>query len=630
MPSLPRIVFDAGFRVRLVFTRTLSRLGFSEYAFLLPMAVMIGIISAAAAVMFHQLIHWIRDILYEHAFSPGFLYGHGVFILILLPALGGLAVGMFSTFVMREREGHGIIDVMEMVLRSRGHIRPMTAIEKILTAAATIGTGGSAGAEGPIVQIGAAISSGIGSIFQVNPSQLPILIGCGTAAGISAIFSSPMGGVLFTLEVILLDFSVRAFTPIVSASVVAYVTTQAIFHAIDPTGSHYAIFSITLERVGSAPTLLDWKSVPAMVLLGLVCGVAGVVMTRLMYLSETLIHRLPVHRAIRPALGGALVGAMGVAYVIIFGWLLLKTDKPFAFTAYPMPAFFGDGYGVVQQLIGKDFYEHAGPLALLLVFLCVAKVVATCLTLSSGGSGGIIAPSLFLGAAVGGLLGMTLKALHLQADVEPGFYALIGMGAVLAAVVHAPLASILILSELSGGQRNVMLPAMLACVMATASARLLFKDSVYTLSLRRRGLRPGGGDLNLLHRMTVEQVDLEPVLAFSAESPLQQLVSATEDRAVSDVIVVDSDGEYIGMVTADDVNTAMVQREAIPLLLVGEMLRPELPCVMSTDDLASVLDAFSRFEVSQLPVSLASNPKRVIGLISRKLLMRTYSKALAK
>ena len=630
MPPLPRILFDAGLRVRLVFTRSLSRLGFSEFAFLLPMAVLIGIVSAAAAVAFHQLIHWIRDLLYQHAFRPEFLYGRGVWVLVLLPALGGLAVGLFSTFIMREREGHGIIDVMEMVLRSRGHIRPMSAIEKILTAAATIGTGGSAGAEGPIVQIGAAISSGIGSLFQVNPSQLPILIGCGTAAGISAIFSSPMGGVLFTLEVILLDFSVRAFTPIVSASVVAYVTTQAIFHSIDPSGSHYAIFSVTLEKVGSAPTLLDWKSVPTMVLLGLVCGVAGVVMTRLMYFSETLITRLPIHRAVRPALGGALVGAMGVVYVIVFGWMLFKARKPFAFTAYPMPAFFGDGYGVVQQLIGKEFYEHAGPLVLLLLFLCVAKVVATCLTLSSGGSGGIIAPSLFLGAATGGLLGMTLRALHLQADVEPGFYALIGMGAVLSAVVHAPLASILILSEVTGGQRNVMLPAMLACVMATGSARLLFKDSVYTLSLRRRGLRPGGGDLNLLHRMTVEQVDLEPVLAFPAETPLQVLISATEDRAVSDVIVIDSGGEYVGMVTADDVNTAMVEREAIPLLLVGEMLRPELPCVMSSDDLASVLDAFSRHEVSRLPVSLASSPKRVIGLISRQLLMRTYSKALAR
>jgi CIC family chloride channel protein len=631
MPSLSRIVFESGLRVRLVFTQSLSRLGFSEYAFLLPMAVMIGIVSAAAAVAFHQLIHKIRDLLYERAFSPGFLYGPGVAVLVLLPALGGLAVGLFSTFVMREREGHGIIDVMEMVLRSRGQIRPMTAIEKILTAAATIGTGGSAGAEGPIVQIGAAISSGIGSVFQVNPSQLPILIGCGTAAGISAIFSSPMGGVLFTLEVILLDFSVRAFTPIVSASVVAYVTTQAIFHTIDPTGSHYAIFSVTLEKVGSAPTLLDWRSVPNMVLLGLVCGVAGVAMTRLMYWSETLFHRLPVHRAIRPALGGAMVGAMGVGYVILFGWMLLGRHKPFAFENYPMPAFFGDGYGVVQQLIGKQPYLdiRPGPLVLLLVFLGVAKVLATCLTLSSGGSGGVIAPSLFLGATVGGLLGMALSVVHQGADIEPGFYALIGMGAVLSAVVHAPLASILILSEVTGGQRNVMLPAMLACVIATGSARLLFKDSVYTLSLRRRGLRPGGGDLNLLHRMTVEQVDLEPVLSFAADTPLQALISTSDDRAISDVVVVDLAGEYIGMVTADDVNTAMVQREAIPLLLVGEMLRPELPCVASTDDLASVLEAFSRFDVSRLPVCLAANPKRVIGLVSRSMLMRTYTRALA-
>ena len=155
---------------------------------------------------------------------------------------------------------------------------------------------------------------------------------------------------------------------------------------------------------------------------------------------------------------------------------------------------------------------------------------------------------------------------------------------------------------------------MLACVVATGSAKVMFKDSVYTLNLRRRGLRPGGRDLNLLHRITVEQVDLEPVLAFPADAPLQKLLEGTEDRGATDVIVLDSAGEYLGMVTADDVNTALVQREAIPLLLVGEMLRPELPCVKNTDDLASVLEAFSRHEVSRLPVCLAANPKRVIGL----------------
>ena len=302
---------------------------------------------------------------------------------------------------------------------------------------------------------------------------------------------------------------------------------------------------------------------------------------------------------------------MGVAYVVVFGWVLLRRIKPFPFQQYPMPAFFGDGYGVVQELLGTGVYERIQP-----------RPTSPCCSCScawrrwsppasrspAAAAAAIIAPSLFLGAGAGALVGMALKALHPQSPIDPGFYALIGMGAVLAAVVHAPLASILILSEVTQ-QRNVVLPAMLACVVATGSAKVMFKDSVYTLNLRRRGLRPGGGELNLLHRLTVEQVDLEPVLAFAADAPLQKLLEGTEQRGVTDVVVLDSAGEYLGMVTADDVNTALVQREAIPLLLVGEMLRPELPCVKNTDDLASVLDAFSRHEVSRLPVCLASNPK---------------------
>ncbi len=617
------IVPEAGLRLRLVATSALTRMGFHENAFLVPMAVLIGIVTSAAAVAFHELIHLIRDTLYERLFDPSFLYGHGVWLLVLLPALGGLVVGCFSTYVMRAREGHGIIDVMETVLRSSGRIRPVTAIEKILTSAVTIGSGGSAGAEGPIVQIGAAIASAFGQVFQVARSQMPILIGCGTAAGISSIFSSPMGGVLFTLEVILLDFSIRTFTPVVAASVVAYVTTQGIFRWIDPGGSHVAIFSMT-EGLGGGPVLLDWQGMPYMVVLGLVCGLAGVTLTRGMYLSEERFHKLKIPRAVRPAFGGALLGLIGVIYVVVFGWLMLGRSKPFEFGHYPMPALFGDGYGVVQQLLGPQVYKQfpLGQFALLLLFLCLAKIVGTCLTLSSGGAGGVIAPSLFLGSTTGALLGMALGYFHRNSGVEPGFYALIGMGAVLAAVVHAPLASILILFELTR-QQNVILPAMLACVFATGTARLLFKDSVYTLSLRRRGVRLGsGGDLGVLRQMTVEQVPLEPVTSVLLGTPVQRLLTLTAEGAAGDFVVFDDRGDYVGMIMGDDLRTALLQPEAIPLLVAGDLVHPELPAVRSSDDLGSVIELFARYEVAELPVCLARNPNRIIGLLSRRSVMR--------
>lgn len=623
-----RTLAPSGLRLRLAYIRLLQRFGFGENSFLLPVSVFIGVVTAGAAVAFHELIVGIRELLYHH-WPADVLYGPGMVLLVLFPAAGGLAVGAFSTYVMRSREGHGVVDVMETVMRSSGVIRPMSALEKIITSAVTIGSGGSAGAEGPIVQIGAGISSAFGQFFQVGRAHLPVLIGCGTAAGISAIFNAPIGGVLFTLEIILLDFSIRTFTPVVLASVVANVTTQALFQRVFHEPQN-AIFTVAPM---ATPHLLNWPGVPAMIVLGLACGWAGVSLTRLMYYSEEWFRRRKLPRAVRPAVGGALLGVVGVGYVLLFGRLLLGRPKPIDFNLYPLPAFFGDGYGVVQQLLGNDFYANfpgqTARLLLLLAFLVAAKIVGTCLTLSSGGSGGVIAPSLFLGAATGGLVGLLLHLFGHPAGMDVGFYALVGMGAVLAAVVHAPLASILILFEVSGGsQRNIILPAMLACVVATGTAQLIFKDSVYTLTLRRRGVRVGGGaDLALLRRLTVEQVDLDPVTSVRIDDPFERVLELTA-AGVGDFVVLDRLGTYAGMVTADDVKTALLDPEAIPLLTVAEIVRPELPAVKNTDDLSVVLEAFGRYEVARLPVGLSNNTGRVIGLISRRALMERYHRAL--
>lgn len=614
-------------RFRLTFTRLLTRLGFGENAILLPLAMLIGIVSAAAAVAFHELIQWIRDMLYTSLVSPDVLYGSGLALLVVFPAAGGLAVGLISRYIIRGREGHGVVDVIETVLRSRGRIRPLMALEQIFTSAITIGSGGSAGAEGPIVQIGAAIASGVGQLFQMNRTQLPVLIGCGTAAGISAIFGAPIGGVLFTLEVILLDFSIRSFTPIVLASVVAYVTTQEIFQYLHPLQSHASIFTVPDTLRSHGP--LSWSAVPSVVMLGLACGIVGVVLTKSMQRSEELFRKIKGYRPIRPTIGGALMGVLGVFYVAVFGWMLLGAAKPFDFNAYPMPAFYGDGYGVIQQLIGDNSISHLsyGTLVALLAFLLVAKIVATCFTLTSGGSGGIIAPSLFLGAITGALLGQLISPLGWNAGMPPGFFALIGMGAVLAAVVHAPLAGILILMEVTR-QEELVLPAMLACIVATGAARLIWKDSIYTVGLRRRGVVMGtGADAALLRQLSVDQVSLEPVRTVKLNAPLETLLNAVTD-AEADLVAVDKEGLYVGMALAEDVRTALLQKEALPYLTVEDLVRADLPTVNTTDDLAAVFEAFGRHDVPRLAVVLPSSAGRVIGILSRKELMRKYHEAL--
>lgn len=615
-----------GGRVRVSAGRLFLRWGLREDTFLLLLAFVIGIITAAAAVGFHELIQLIKSLLYERI-SPGLLYGRWVGLLIAIPAAGGLAVGIFSQYIVRIREGRGIIDVMESVSRSSGRIDPRVALERILTSAITIGSGGSAGAEGPIVQIGAGIASGVGRLFRVARQHMPVLIGCGSAAGISAIFNAPIGGVLFTLEVILRDFSVRTFTPVVIASVIANFATQSIFREVfnEP---YAAIF--TLPDLGN-PIVFHFQQVGSFVLLGLLCGLVGLSVTRLMHWTEQRFEHLPIPAAAKPAVGGALLGLLGVAYIMILGWGLGR-DKFIPVQHYSMPAFFGDGYGAVKPMLGPEFYQqfHWGFLLAVLAIICIAKIIGTCMTLGSGGAGGVIAPSLFLGAVSGGILGLLLRHGQAAGGLQPNVYALVGMGAVLAAVVHAPLAAMLITFEVTRDYQ-IIVPAMLACIVATSLAQLLYRDSIYTMTLRQRGVRLGtAADMTLLQRLSVEQVPFEPATVVRVFDPFQRILDLTTSTQAADFVVIDRLGLYAGMVISEDVKTTLIDREAIPLLTVGELMRSDIPMVRNTDTLAAVMDIFARHEIARLPVCIAGNEGKVIGLISRAALMRRYQNGLAE
>jgi CIC family chloride channel protein len=612
-----------GGRLRVLVTRSLRRFGFNDDAFLLLMSVVIGTITGAAAVGFHELINFIRQQLYARPGEEEFLYhGSGKWLLIAFPALGGLAVGVISKYIFRTREGHGIVDVVESVVRSSGFQKPTVAIEKILTSAITIGSGGSAGAEGPIVQIGAAIASGVGQLFQVARTQMPILTGCGCAAGISAIFNAPFGGVLFTLEVILQDFSIRSFTPVVLASVIAQVTVQETFSLTHHAADYRAIFAMPMMDV-ARHTLLSWDQVGNFVLLGILCGVIGSILTRSMYWSEHFFSALKMNKAIRPAIGGAMLGLIGFLYVLI------AHGKVFDYSRYSMPAFYGDGYGVIQQLLEARYYEKmVSTTAALLVLLCAIKIVGTAVTLGSGGSGGVIAPSVFVGATAGAVVGFLLRKTGHFPTLQPELYSLVAMGAVLAAVVHAPMASILICFELTQDYK-VMLPAMLACIIAVAVARSIYPDSVYTASLRSRGVRQGNtGDFVLLRRITVEQIPLEPVSIVTDSDPIQHLMDLSAMTSTYEFVVSDASGRYEGMVLASAMNPVLMDQAAVPLLVVGDVMRTDIPPVRTTDDLAAVFDAFSEHDVSHLPVCVPNNADHVIGLISRAALIRKYQEAI--
>jgi chloride channel protein, CIC family len=618
-------------RFRVVTGRLLTSIGLGEDSFLVVLAVLVGVVTAGLAVAFHDLIDRVRDFCYVDLGREFDLYHRHLWMLALIPAAGGLLVGLINRYVYRGHEGSSMIDVMESVGRTTSGVKVRSALEKVVTSAVTIGTGGSAGAEGPIVTIGGAVASGVGRLFGVARQHMPVLTGCGTAAGISAIFNSPLGGVLFTLEVILQDFSVRTFTPVVLASVVANVATQEIYARMHGGSVYSTIFQIP-SWMRDQPAPLQLAGLPGFLLLGMCCGLIGMTLTRLMDFTERKFAKLRVSPVTKPAIGGLVLGMIGAFYIIVFGWFGPDATKPVRVEDYPMPSFFGDGYGVVQQLLTGALFTRFDPGALgsLFAFIIVAKLLGTCLTLGSGGSGGVIAPSLFLGACTGGLLGLGLERIGWTAGLPPQLYALVGMGAVLAAVVHAPLAAIVILLDVTRDAR-VPLPAMLATIVATGLARLLFPDSIYTLGLRRRGAPIGAiGDLTLLRRLTVEQVDLEPASVVRSSDPFQRVLDLRSETGSGDFVVVDRRGDYCGMVVSDDIQTALMEREAVPLLLVGEVMRPEVPVVRNTDDLSHALDTFARHDVEHLPVAFAKSPGRVIGLMSRGALMRRYQQGMGE
>ena len=312
--------------------RFLRRLGFREEAFLVVLACAIGALTGAGSVGFTKLISLCHQFCYGIGEHSGLYGGHNL-LLILLPAGGALLVGAVTFFFAREARGHGVPEVMDAIARKEGVVRPRVALAKAVASALTIGSGGSAGTEGPIIQIGAAIGSTIGQFFQIARHNLPVLVGCGAAAGISAIFHAPIAGVLFALEIFLRELNFKTFSPVLIASVVSSIVVSAML------GSNEAIFPLVNPESYS----FRWFELGNYVLLGLLCAAAAVTFVKLLYATEDLFDRLKVHHIAKPVIGAVGLGLLG---------LLSVNLVPDAWNGEP--SIFGNGYRLIGQCIGAD------------------------------------------------------------------------------------------------------------------------------------------------------------------------------------------------------------------------------------------------------------------------------------
>ncbi|MCL9793650.1 chloride channel protein [Frankia sp. AgKG'84/4] len=568
---------------------------------LAALAVIIGVGVGLGAVAFRWLIKTFTEVFCGRAdCSVGgrlpnpHLPGLGFWFLLVAPVLGGLIYGPLINRFAREARGHGVPEVMYAVAERDGRIPPRVSAVKSLASALCIGTGGSVGREGPIVQIGAALGSTLGQLVRVADSRLPILVACGAAGGIAATFNAPIAGVFFALEVILRSFTAEAFGVVVLSAVTASIIGRAAFGT-----APFLTLPVFEIRHGGEYLLF--------IGLGALAGVVGVLFTRLLYLIEDLCDwawRWP--EWLRPAVGGLLLGGVLLA----------------------LPQMYGVGYPVLERTV------HGGYALWFLLILIVGKILATSLTIGIGGSGGVFAPSLFIGAATGAAFGTLAHDLAPTFVAPVGAYALVGMGAVFAGAARAPITAVLILFELTG-EYTIILPLMSAVVIATLVSRLLSHDTVYTLKLTRRGI-----DLTASH----EARRLRAIPATRAMRPAPPAIAASTSLTLAAealarsphgaLPLTDDQDRYQGIITARAIATALdsivSDSEAVPDPTPGTLPRTvgELcvlpPYVGAATSLAAALHALTSVDSRCLPILDDSGEKAIGWITPQSILAAVY------
>ena len=561
----------------------------NENAVMIAMAVIVGILGGYGAVAFRWLIGFFQNLFFGQGTGTflDYLLGLPWYYRLIPPVIGGLIVGPLVYFLAREAKGHGVPEVMEAVALRGGFIRKRVVVIKAFASAICIASGGSAGREGPIVQIGSAIGSAFGQVLRVSADRMRTLVGCGAAAGIAATFNAPIAGVMFAMEIILGEFGIATFSPIVVSSVMATVISRAYL-------GNYPAFIVPQY------SLVSLYEIPLYILLGVVAGFVGMGFTTFLYKMEDLFTRVSIPAYIKPAIGGLIVGAIGIFF----------------------PHIFGVGYDAIELAI-------QGHLTFLLLFsLIFIKILATSLTLGSGGSGGVFAPSLFIGAMTGGAFGYLAHTLFPGATATSGAYSLVGMGAVLAAATHGPINGILILFEMTGSYK-IILPLMLSCIISAVLASQIKRESIYTLKLTRRGVNiRAGRDVNVMRSLLVRDAMTRDVVTVSENMPLKDLVRFTLGSKYASFPVVDREGFLSGIITFQDFKEVIYEEGLEHLVVAGDIATRGVITITENESLNRALQKIGFRNIEQLPVVEEGNPRVIRGILSRRDIFAAYNKAL--
>jgi CIC family chloride channel protein len=551
-----------------------------ENVYMLVLAAIVGVLGGFGAILFRWLIERIADLAFAGDSTLAALRAAPWYLKLLAPAAGGLVVGPIIYFLAREARGHGLPEVMNTVTNLGGRMRRRVMLVKTVASAITLGTGGSAGREGPIVQIGAGIGSTVGQTLGFEGNRLIVLLGCGAAAGLAATFNAPIAGVMLAIEVIIGSASISVFSPIVVASVAGTVVSRMAFGNVPfVPAPAYALVNPAVE-------------LPLYVALGVAAGLTGLAFTKGITALEELWERAPIPAWLTPMLGGAVVGGIAVFF----------------------PHVLGVGYETISDALhGREAFG-------VLAALVVLKLVATGFTLGSGGSGGVFAPSLFIGACLGGAFGLGAERLLPGYTADSGAYALVGMGAVLAATTHAPVTAILMLFELSANF-TIVLPLMLTCIIATGLAARVLPTSIFTTALARRGVRlRGSSEAEMVHATKIRRILRPYVETMPPTAPVSEVVRRALAGSMPNQFVVDSGNRPIGVIGLAHLKSIMGESGFDEAgLMAADVMRAPVVALKLDDSLDVAMGHFSRADVEALPV--VGDDGAIAGCVTRYDLM---------
>ncbi len=570
----------------------LKKFHITEHTALIILSFLVGALAGLANILFRSTLNLVHQVVFVQgsrllSIDQGGL--HRV-LLPLLPVAGALLIIPLSLAFPGEVNGYGFPKFIELVNIRGGVIRIRNILLKTLAPALTIGTGGSAGVEGPIAIIGGTVGSGVGQLFRASGSRMKLLIAAGSAGAIAATFNAPIAGVMFAIEIVLLgDYEISSFAAIVISSGIATVISRGFY------GSTPA-FSVPQYHLRSP------VEIPLYIFFGVLAGTLAVIYIKVFHRINDVFDALVVHPQMKPVIGALIVGLIGIF----------------------LPQVMGNGYEFIEaSLMGKIVFP-------VMVALVILKILATSATIGSGGAGGVFAPSLFIGAMAGGSYGWLVHWLFPAYTASPGAYATVGIGSFLAAATHAPLTGIFLLFEMTGNYR-IIIPLMFSSIIGTLVAKRLYPDSIDTVDITKKGIKIHmGREAAIMSGIRIKDIMRGDFITAPEDSTLDAIINDMIGKEKFYIPVVNPEGLMTGIVSFQDVRPVLLEEKIKGIVRARQVATEEVIVMYPDEDLNAAIERFSLKDIAEIPVVTRQEPKKVIGMVSRGDVISAYNKEVLK